>query len=111
MNGIEIFNNIWPWVVIAVIIALGFTTIMFLIMTALFMPAFLQKKINLRRSENILQSNLEIVEKATFFETSSEFNKLIETQKETIRNNAAKIKSQEAQIEVLNKEKSRAESK
>lgn len=69
------------------------------------MPAFLQKKVNLKRSEDILQHNIEIVEKATYFETSQEFNNLIEQQKTIIRNQAAHIKSQKAEMEALDKEK------
>ena len=111
MNGLEILNNIWPILVLVAVSALTFTLVMFLIMTILYMPAFLQKKVNLKKAENIAQQNLEIVEKATFFETSTEFNELIEKQKDTIRQNAAKIKSQKAELEQSEKIKLKKQDK
>ena len=104
MTPLDFLNLVWPIVVLVVIIALGFSFIAFIAMTILYMPAFLQKKVNLKQAEDILAHNIEIVEKATFFETSEEFNNLIERQKEKIRANAAKIKSQEAQMDQLDKE-------
>lgn len=89
---------------IGVIIALGFALVMFLIFSILYMPSFLQKKVNLKEAEEIMQHNLEIVEKATFFETSTEFNKLIEKQKADIRANAAKLKSLHAEYDQVTRD-------
>ena len=103
------FNNILKWLdmayefsirftKLAIIIFGGLSVIIFIFFTVLYFPSFLQKKINLKQAENVMQQNLEIVEKATFFETSTKFNEMIENQMETIRGNAAKIKQQTAII-------------
>ena len=86
------------------IIAASVALVIFIIVTVLYMPAFLQKKVNLKQAEDILNHNVEIVEKATFFETSQEFNKLIENQMNDIRANAAKLKSMRAEMEQLDRD-------
>lgn len=86
------------------IIAGTFALVMFIIFSILYMPSFLQKKVNLKKAEEIMQHNLEIVEKATFFETSQEFNNLIEKQKEQIRANAAKLKSLHAEYDQVSRD-------
>lgn len=83
------------------------TFALFLLITILYVPSFFQAKVNLRKSEEILQHNIEVIEKATFFETNQEFNKTIEEQMNTIRGNAAKIKSLNAQIDALEQETTR----
>ena len=62
------------------------------------------EQVNLKQAEDILNHNVEIVEKATFFETSQEFNKLIENQMNDIRANAAKLKSMRAEMEQLDRD-------
>lgn len=86
------------------IIAATVALVIFIIVTVLYIPAFLQKKVNLKTAEDILNHNVEIVEKATFFETSQEFNKLIENQMNDIRTNAAKLKSMRAEMDQLDKD-------
>ena len=99
-----IVELVGQYALIALIVALGFALIMFIVFSILYMPSFLQKKINLKQAEDILQHNIEIVEKATFFETSTEFNKIIEEQMTTIRGNAAKIKSQRAESDQIERD-------
>lgn len=102
------FNNIIKWLEmayqfstrfmkVAIILIGGLSVMLAIIITILYLPAFLQKKINLKQAENIMQHNLEIVEKATFFETSTEFNDLIQKQLEQIRGNEVKLKAQRAE--------------
>lgn len=102
------YNNILKWLELAyqlasrfmklaVVLVLGLSVILAIIITILYLPAFLQKKINLKASEDIRQHNLEIVEKAIFFETSTEFNELIQKQIADIRANEAKLKAQRAE--------------
>ncbi|MDY0277169.1 MAG: hypothetical protein RBQ97_03695 [Acholeplasma sp.] len=86
------------------IIATVVSIVLFLIITVLYLPSFLQKAANLKKSEDILKYNIEIVEKATYFETNQEFNKIIDEQMQTIRSNAAKVKSLNAQIEQLERD-------
>ena len=83
------------------------TFALFLLITILYVPSFLQAKVNLRKSEELLQHNIEVIEKATFFQTNQEFNKIIDDQMATIRGNAAKIKSLNAQIDALEQESTR----
>lgn len=75
-----------------------------MIITVLYFPSFLQKKVKLKEAENIAQENLEIVERATFFETNQEFQKIINDQLEDIRANAAKLKSIHAESEQIQKD-------
>lgn len=100
----DIVLVIAQYAVIVLIIGLGFSLTMFIIFSILYMPSFFQKKINLKMAENIMQHNIEIVEKATFFETSTEFNKIIQDQMDTIRGNAAKIKSQDAHLDQIERD-------
>lgn len=51
-----------------------------------------------------MQENMEIVEKATFFQTNQDFNKIIDEQMDTIRKNAAKLKALHAEIDQLGKD-------
>ena len=76
----------------------------FFLLSILFMPSFFQKMVNLKRAEHIMQENLEIVEKATFFQTNQDFNKIIDEQMDTIRKNAAKLKSLHAEIDQIGKD-------
>lgn len=111
MTYLEIFNVIYEIVKFVIIVLGGLSVVFFILMTCLYLPSFLQKKVNLKQAEDILAHNIEIVEKATFFETSQEFNKIIEEQMKTIRSNAAKIKSQDAQIEAQKKELTKTSTK
>lgn len=75
-----------------------------LIITVLYLPSFLQKKVKLKEAEDIAKENLEIVEKAIFFETSEQFNTLIEQQIEKIRANEAKLKALYAESSQIEKD-------
>lgn len=90
--------------IMIIIAAATFALAMFLIFSILYMPSFLQKKVNLKQAEEIMQHNLEIVEKATFFETSTEFNELINKQMEDIRANSAKLKSLRAEYDQVSRD-------
>ncbi|CDR30203.1 Uncharacterised protein [Acholeplasma oculi] len=104
MTYLEIFDIVYNIVKFIIIVLGGLSFAFFILMTCLYIPSFFQKIVNLKKAEDILAHNIEIVEKATFFETSTEFNKIIEEQMDKIRSNAAKIKSQDAQIEAQKKE-------
>lgn len=96
--------TIAKYALIVVIIAITIAVCIFIIFTVLYIPSFLQKKVNLKQAEDIMQHNLEIVEKATFFETSQEFNNIIQEQMTEIRSSAAKLKSLKAEIDQLDKD-------
>lgn len=102
------YNNILNWLdmayqlvsrfmKIAVVLVLGLSVILAIIITLLYLPSFLQKKINLKASEDIMQHNLEIVEEAIFFKTSTKFQEHTDKQLEEIRANEAKLKAQRAE--------------
>lgn len=81
------------------------------IIALLYLPSFFQKKIALKQAENIRQENLEIVERAIFFETSTELTGVVQDLIDDIRKKSAHKKSLEASIESLEKEKLRKETK
>lgn len=92
-------------------IAFTFTIVSALILTILYLPSFLQKKVNLKKSEQIMQDNIEIVERAIFFETSTKLQEFIDDQMNQIRKNAAKLKSLRAESDQREKDIANMEGK
>lgn len=100
-------DQVLPYVIIFASISLCF----FLMITAVYSIPYYQKKINLKKSKEIIEENRQKVEDATFFVRNKEYQKVIEEQLDQIRSNAAKIKSLNAEIDDIEYQKKKEKKK
>ncbi|MBM7454145.1 lipopolysaccharide export LptBFGC system permease protein LptF [Acholeplasma morum] len=75
-NTLRVLDKILPFIVLA----FGISLIFFLLVSALYSVVWYQKKANLKKSEEIIEDNRQVVEDAQFMYQNKKYTKVIEEQ-------------------------------
>lgn len=98
-NTLIVLDKILPFV----IIAFGISLIFFLLVSALYSVVWYQKKANLKKSEEIIEENRQVVEDAQFMYQNKKYTKVIEEQIAQIKElhlEAKKLRAMNEEIEI-----------
>jgi len=74
------------------------------LVTALYSPVLFQRRLNLKKSKEIIEQNIQVVEEARFFKSNSEFQKIIDDQLAEMKKNKVEIDKQIKIIKELQKD-------
>lgn len=98
-NTLRILDKILPFIVLA----FGISLIFFLLVSALYSVVWYQKKANLKKSEEIIEDNRQVVEDAQFMYQNKKYTKVIEEQIAQIKElhlEAKKLRAMNEEIEI-----------